>query len=96
MKTRREFLAANALLTASLMIRPVTLKAQDASLSTLIRTYTGGSVIRESRVKLDIAMLVDNGNSVPVDVTVDSPMTEANHVVSIAIFNEKNPQTRRS
>lgn len=29
---------------------------------------------------------------VPITVTVDSPMTAASHVKSIAVFNEKNPQ----
>ena len=44
------------------------------------------------KVKLDIAELVDNGNVVPITVTVDSPMTAAMHVTAIAVFNEKNPQ----
>ena len=36
--------------------------------------------------------MVDNGNVVPMTVSVDSPMTAANHVTAIAVFNEKNPQ----
>jgi sulfur-oxidizing protein SoxY len=48
--------------------------------------------VRPGRVKLEIAKLVDNGNVVPVSVSVDSPMTAAEHVSAIAIFNEKNPQ----
>ena len=35
---------------------------------------------------------MDNGNAVPVTVSVESPMTAAEHVVAIAIFNERNPQ----
>ena len=41
---------------------------------------------------LDIPPLVENGNSVPVTVTVESPMTTADFVKSIALFNERNPQ----
>jgi sulfur-oxidizing protein SoxY len=48
--------------------------------------------VRAGKVKLDVAELVDNGNVVPVTVTVDSPMTAADHVKSIALFNERNPQ----
>lgn len=48
--------------------------------------------VTEGRVKLAIEPLVDNGNAVPVAVTVDSPMTPADHVREIVIFNEKNPQ----
>ena len=36
--------------------------------------------------------LVENGNAVPLTVSVDSPMTEADHVKAIHIVNEKNPQ----
>jgi sulfur-oxidizing protein SoxY len=43
-------------------------------------------------VALEIPPLVENGNSVPLTVRVDSPMTPQDFVRSIAIFNEKNPQ----
>ena len=76
---------------------PTTLFAQNTSaqkdtLQTLLAAYIGANTVSEARVTLAVAPLVDNGNSVPVEVTVDSPMTAADHVVSIAIFNEKNPQ----
>ena len=51
-----------------------------------------GAATREGKVNFDIAPLVENGNTVPITVTVDNPMTAANHVQAIAIFNEKNPQ----
>jgi sulfur-oxidizing protein SoxY len=44
------------------------------------------------RVKVDIPPLVENGNTVPLTVSVDSPMTEADHVKAIHVFTEKNPQ----
>ena len=61
-------------------------------LAEAIASYTGGAPVRAGRVKLDIAPLVDNGNVVPMKVSVDSPMTNADHVVGVAVFNEKNPQ----
>ena len=36
--------------------------------------------------------LVENGNTVPMTVSVDSPMTAGDYVKSIHVFNEKNPQ----
>ena len=36
--------------------------------------------------------LVENGNTVPLTVSVESPMTAADHVKAIHVFNEKNPQ----
>ena len=41
---------------------------------------------------LDVPPLVENGNTVPLTVSVDSPMTEGDHVKAIHILNEKNPQ----
>ena len=58
-----------------------------------IGAFTAGVAPKAGRVKLDVATLVDNGNAVPVSVAVDSPMTAADHVTAIAIFNERNPQT---
>jgi hypothetical protein len=48
--------------------------------------------VQNGRIKLDIAQLVDNGNTVPMAVSVDSPMTAADHVTAMAVFNERNPQ----
>lgn len=57
-----------------------------------ILAFTGGRQMKTGKVKLDIAPLVENGNSVSVGVDVDHPMTETAHVRRIGIFNEKNPQ----
>ncbi len=66
--------------------------ASTNELDQALRSYAKGASISPGRVKLEIAPLVDNGNTVPMTVSVDSPMTASNHVVSIAVFNEKNPQ----
>jgi sulfur-oxidizing protein SoxY len=68
-------------------------RAQDAAeLAKAIAEFAGGQTVRSGRVKLEIATLVDNGNVVPMRVTVESAMTPADHVTDIALFNEKNPQ----
>lgn len=88
--SRRQLLAAGAGLGASVLVRPAL--ATPEEMTTAIRAWTGGAAPRAGRVTLDIATLVDNGNTVPVTVRVDSPMSEASHVVAIALFNERNPQ----
>ena len=92
MKSRRTFMASSAAVATSILLRPATLLAQSDSLAAVVRAYAGGAKLTEGRVKLDIAPLVDNGNSVPIEVSVESPMTATDHVVAIAVFNEKNPQ----
>ena len=57
-----------------------------------IREAVGEAALHQGRVKLDIPPLVENGNTVSVTVSIDSPMSELDHVKSIHIFNEKNPQ----
>jgi sulfur-oxidizing protein SoxY len=57
-----------------------------------IAEFAKGQRVQTGRVKLEIAELVDNGNVVPVSVSVDSPMSAADHVLQIALFNDRNPQ----
>jgi sulfur-oxidizing protein SoxY len=57
-----------------------------------IRKVVGEAQVRKGKVTLDLPPLVENGNSVPMTVTVASPMTPDNHVKAIHVFNEKNPQ----
>ncbi len=87
--SRRQLLHTGAGLGGWLLLRPA--QAGD-QLDDAIQAWTGGAPVRTGRVKLDIAPLVDNGNTVPIGVSVDSPMTAADHVVAIAVFNQKNPQ----
>ena len=87
---RRRCLAAGAALGAALLWRPA--RADQAELDAAIAAYTGGARPTPGRVKLDVAKLVDNGNTVPLTVSVDSPMTPADHVTAIAVFNERNPE----
>ena len=89
---RRTFIATSASFVATVIARPVAAVTQSSVLTALVKEYAAGSIVTEGRVKFDIARLVDNGNSVPVEVIVDSPMTQLQHVVGITLFNEKNPQ----
>ena len=57
-----------------------------------IRKVVGSATLTEGRVKLKVPPLVENGSTVPLSVSVDSPMTVADHVKAIHVFNEKNPQ----
>jgi sulfur-oxidizing protein SoxY len=93
--TRRHFLAlaGGAAVTGAvpvLTVRPA--DATPAMLAAAIRDVVGAAVVHTGKVKLDIPPLVENGNTVPMTVSVASPMTAEDHVKSIHVFNEKNPQ----
>lgn len=87
---RRRLMNAGAALVGYVLIRPVL--AAPVTLDAAIAEFARGAKVTAGMVKFEIAELIDNGNAVPITVSVDSPMTEANHVVAIAVFNEKNPQ----
>ena len=89
---RRAFIATGAAFVTTFVVRPAAALAQSDVLTPMVKAYAAGATVREGRVKFDIAPLVDNGNSVPIEITVESPMTQAQHVVGIVVFNEKNPQ----
>lgn len=93
--TRRQFLSLAGGATVAGTIPIVTVRpieATPAMLNTAIRNVVGEAQIHSGRVKLDIPPLVENGNTVPMTVSVASPMTADDHVKSIHVFNEKNPQ----
>jgi sulfur-oxidizing protein SoxY len=67
-------------------------RATPQAMQEAIRKIVGEAALRHGKVTLDVPPLVENGNAVPLTVSVDSPMTEADHVKAVHIVNEKNPQ----
>jgi sulfur-oxidizing protein SoxY len=95
MTSRRDFLvlACGALSGAAHAQLPPDIQAKrKAAADEALRKVTGGAELRPGKVKLDIPPLIDNGNAVPLTVTVDSPMTEKDYVKAIHVLTEKNPQ----
>ena len=87
--SRRTVLALGSGALASLVVRPAA--ATPEALQAAIADFTKGATAQPGRVRLDIPLLVENGNAVPLTVRVDSPMTAQDHVRRIAVFNEKTP-----
>ncbi|WP_353641827.1 SoxY-related AACIE arm protein [Mesorhizobium sp. WSM2239] len=87
---RRQVLAAGI---AGLVVLSLPRRAlARPSLEEAINTFTGGAEVLEGRVRLELPPLVENGNAVGITVTAQSPMTAADHVRRIGVFNEKNPE----
>jgi sulfur-oxidizing protein SoxY len=85
---RRAFLASAAAVT----VLPFAAEATSETLAAAIKEVTGDAPLLPGKVTLDIPPLIENGNAVPITVSVDSPMTADDHVKAIHVFNEKNPQ----
>ena len=96
MTSRRQFigLALGTFAASEVMAQlpPNIAALRQAALEDAIRKVVGDAQVRPGKVKLDLPPLIDNGNTVPLSVTVESPMTEADYVKAIHVFTEKNPQ----
>ena len=87
---RREFVLGA---TAAAALLPLGLQSANAkdTIPNLIKKATGGAPATEGKIKLDMPELAENGNLVPFTVTVDSPMTEADHVAAVYVYAPANP-----
>jgi len=74
------------------VVRPAA--ATPEELAAVLREKFGERPITPGKVKLEVPRLAENGNIVPVKVSVDSPMSEEDYVRSIHLFTESNPQPR--
>ncbi len=89
---RRDFLMAGSALGATLALGAAPVRATPAEAREAIANVTRGAPVQPGRVTLDLPPLVENGNSVPLSIRVDSPMTATDYVKAVHVFVEKNPQ----
>ncbi len=89
--SRREIFGAivGAGVIAAIRVEPALATTQ--SMQAAIRDLVGEAKVTKGKVHIDVPALVDNGNTVPLTVDVESPMTATDYVKTIHIFNEKNP-----
>ena len=92
--TRRGAFIAGGLAVAgaAVIARTPAAASTPGQMEAAIRSMIGEAEVRKGRVTLDLPPLVENGNTVPISVTVESPMTKTDYVKAIHVFNEKNPQ----
>ena len=89
-RARRRFLSVLTGIAAASLV-PARAQPSD-SFAALVRKFTGGAQVNPGRVSVDTPRLADNGHSVPLTVSVESPMTAADHVRSITLLSERNPR----
>ena len=78
--TRREILAAGALALAGLTMAPGRLLADAAAVDKLMKEHIGDRVPEQGRVTLEVPQIAENGNTVPITVEVESPMSADDYV----------------
>ena len=89
---RRQVLGAGVGVLAAAAFGVVATPAHAANnAQDLIKAFTGGKPAAEAKVKLDLPEIAENGNTVPMTVTVDSPMNEQSHVTEVLVVADGNP-----
>jgi sulfur-oxidizing protein SoxY len=58
----------------------------------LIKAFTGGKTPAEGKVRLELPEIAENGNTVPIAISVDSPMTAQSHVTDVLVVADGNPR----
>ena len=91
MINRRQALAvgAGAVVLAGGFSVPAFAKNDSAE---LIEKFTGGKKPADGKIKLDLPEIAENGNTVPMTVSVESPMTEQSYVQEVLLVTDENPR----
>ena len=89
---RRQALVISAGAAAAVLSGPFAPAFADNGVADLIKEFTGGKTPTNGRVNLDLPEIAENGNTVPMTVLVESPMTEQSHVTDVLVVSDGNPR----
>jgi sulfur-oxidizing protein SoxY len=89
--TRRETLALAAIASLAALLAPRMALADEAAMVAEIKKLYGDRKFGDGKVKLDVPEIAENGLVVPVNVDVESPMTEQDYVKTVHVFADGNP-----
>jgi sulfur-oxidizing protein SoxY len=90
--SRREALALGAGTVAFTVLASNGLKAAAKDAEAEIMKFTGGKTPVTGKIAIELPEIAENGNTVPLAFTVDSPMTEADHVTDVLVLADGNPR----
>ena len=91
--SRRETLAlgaASAAFAVTVEVRPLAAAPKEAEAE--IARFTGGKAPAKGKIMIELPEIAENGNTVPLSITVDSPMTAEDHVTDVLVVADGNPR----
>jgi sulfur-oxidizing protein SoxY len=89
--SRRDALGLAAIAGLAALLAPRMSFADEKAVAAEIKKLYGEKAFESSKIKLDVPEIAENGLVVPVNVEVESPMTDADYVKSVHVFAEGNP-----
>ena len=64
------------------------------SLEDMVQPIVKGAKIVKKELQIEAPILADNGSLVPIQIQVQSPMSEQDHVTHIYLLSQRNPVTQ--
>jgi sulfur-oxidizing protein SoxY len=89
--TRRETLALAAIAGLAAFLAPKMVFADEAAVAAEIKKLYGDKKLESGKIKLDVPEIAENGLVVPINVDVESPMTDSDYVKAVHVFADGNP-----
>jgi sulfur-oxidizing protein SoxY len=89
--SRRETLALAAIASLAAFLAPKMAMADEQAVAAEIKRLYGDKKFDSGKVKLDVPEIAENGLVVPVNVEVESPMTDQDYVKAVHVFADGNP-----
>ena len=90
-QNRRGFVAAGVALITTTALFGKAAKAGLPEVEAAMAEILGDATAEEGRISLDLPEIAENGNTVPLSVEVESPMTEDDYVKAVHLFADGNP-----
>jgi sulfur-oxidizing protein SoxY len=93
MVSRRRALAMGVNATLLLTVADITtVLATPAESDAEIAKFTGGKAAEKGKITIDLPEIAENGNTVPLQVTIDSPMTADSNISDMLVVADGNPR----
>ena len=89
--SRRETLVLGSSAALAAWLAPKMVMADESLVAAEIKKLYGDKAPASGKIKLDIPEIAENGLVVPINVEVESPMTDADYVKAVHVFADGNP-----
>ena len=89
--TRRDALALTGLAGLVAILAPRMAFADEQAVAAEIKKLYGDKTLGSGKIKLDVPEIAENGLVVPINVEVESPMTDADYVKAVHVYADGNP-----
>lgn len=83
---------AAGILTSFLQAGPTLAQTPPQTWEEAVKKIMGDAKPADGKMMIDLPEIAENGNTVPFSVSVESPMTEKDHVKAVHVFSTGNPQ----